>query len=76
MSPANLTHMMSGVSDSERDFIEKLVRYGRGDKILPFYFMGWVICTANTAHDWISAFWTTRTGKILTSWSKLRTQAR
>ena len=39
--------MMSGVSDKERDFIEKLVRYGQGAKILPFYFMGWVVCTAN-----------------------------
>lgn len=54
MSPANLSHMMSGVSDDERDFVEKLVRYGHGEKILPFYFMGWVICTANTAHDWLS----------------------
>ena len=54
MSPANLKHMMSGVSDGERDFIEKLVRYGQGGKILPFYFMGWVVCTANTAHDWLS----------------------
>ncbi len=54
MSPANLTHMMSGVSDEEKDFIEKLVRYGQGKKILPFYFMGWVLCTANTAHDWLS----------------------
>ena len=51
MSPANLAHMMSGVSDGEKDFIEKLVRYGQGAKILPFYFMGWVVCTANTAHD-------------------------
>ena len=54
MSPANLAYMMSGVSDGERDFVEKLVRYGQGEKILPFYFMGWVICTANTAHDWLS----------------------
>ena len=54
MSPANLTHMMSGVSNDEKDFIEKLVRYGQGKKILPFYFMGWVACTANTAHDWLS----------------------
>ena len=54
MSPANLKHMMSGVSAGERDFIEKLVRYGQGEKILPFYFMGWVVCTANTAHDWLS----------------------
>ena len=54
MSPANLSHMMSGVSDGEKDFIEKFVRYGQGEKILPFYFMGWVVCTANTAHDWLS----------------------
>ena len=49
MSPANLAYMMSGVSAGEKDFIEKLVRYGQGEKVLPFYFMGWVVCTANTA---------------------------
>lgn len=54
MSPANLAHMMSGVSDGEKDFIRRLVRYGQGDKILPFAFMGWVVCTANTADDWLS----------------------
>ena len=54
LSPANLSHMMSGVSDGEKDFIERVVRYGQGDKVLPFYFMGWVVCTANTAHDWLS----------------------
>ena len=64
MSPANLTHMMSGVSDEERDFIEKLVRYGQGNKILPFYFMGWVVCTANTAHDWLSGILDNATGNF------------
>lgn len=54
MSPANLAYMMSTVTDGERDFIEKFVRYGQGGKILPFAFMGWVVCTANTAHDWLS----------------------
>lgn len=54
MSPANLAYMMNNVSDGEKDFIEKIVRYGQGEKILPFYFMGWVVCTANTAHDWLS----------------------
>ena len=63
MSPANLSHMMSGVSDEERDFVEKLVRYGRGDKILPFYFMGWVLCTANTAHDWLSGILDNTSGR-------------
>jgi len=54
MSPANLAYMMSNVSDGEKNFIEKIVRYGHGEKILPFAFMGWVVCTANTAHDWLS----------------------
>ena len=54
MSPANLAYMMSSVSDGEKDFIERVVRYGQGAKLLPFYFMGWVLCTANTAHDWLS----------------------
>ena len=40
--------MMSGVSDEERDFVEKLVRYGRGDKILPFYFIIFIERTGHT----------------------------
>ena len=35
-------------------FRKKFVDYGQGEKILPFAFMGWVICTANTAADWLS----------------------
>lgn len=54
MSPANLAYMMSGVTDDEKNFIERIVRYGQGEKLLPFEFMGWVVCTANTAHDWLS----------------------
>ena len=54
MSPANLAYMMQNVSSREKDFVEKLVRYGQGEKILPFYFMGRVVCTANTANDWLS----------------------
>ena len=54
MSPANLAYMMQNVTSREKDFVDKLVRYGQGEKILPFYFMGWVACTANTAHDWLS----------------------
>lgn len=54
LSPANLTYMMKEVTDNEKDIIRRMVRYGQGEKILPFYFMGWVECTANTANDWIS----------------------
>lgn len=54
LSPANLTYMMKNVTTYEKKIINQLVKYHQGEKILPFYFMGWVECTANTAHDWIS----------------------
>ena len=54
LSPANLTYMMSSVTDYEKEIIRRMVNYRQGEKLLPFYFMGWVECTANTANDWIS----------------------
>ena len=52
LSPANLTHMMSGVTEREKQAILAQVEQGDGDKMLPFPFMGWVECIANTAWDW------------------------
>ena len=52
LSPANLTHMMSGVSDREKQQILDQVKRGDGDKMLPFPFMEWVTCIADTAYDW------------------------
>ena len=52
LSPANLTHMMSGVTDWEKRVIKDQVERGDGDRKLPFPFMGWVQCIANTAYDW------------------------
>ena len=52
LSPANLTYMMSGVTGREKQLILDQVKRGDGDKMLPFPFMGWVECTANTAYDW------------------------
>lgn len=54
LSPANLSYMMSGITEGEKDFVRRVVRYGHGEKVLPFAFMGWVVCTANTANDWLS----------------------
>lgn len=42
LSPANLTYMMKNVTENEKEIIRRMVRYGQGDKMLPFYFMGWV----------------------------------
>ena len=52
LSPANLTYMMSGVTEREKRMIREQVERGGGDKMLPFPFMGWVECIANTAYDW------------------------
>lgn len=52
LSPANLTYMMSGVTAREKQMIKDQVECGDGDKMLPFPFMGWVECIANTAYDW------------------------
>lgn len=52
LSPANLTYMMSGVTEREKRIIKEMVESGRGNDMLPFPFMGWVKCIANTAYDW------------------------
>jgi pimeloyl-ACP methyl ester carboxylesterase len=52
LSPANLTYMMSGVTEREKRIIKEQVARGDGDKMLPFPFMGWVECIADTAYDW------------------------
>ena len=53
MSPANLTYMTSAVSEPERAYIRHSVESGHGSALLPFPFMGWVECIADTAHDWL-----------------------
>ena len=52
LSPANLTYMMSGVTEREKELILNQVERGGGEQMLPFPFMGWVECIANTAWDW------------------------
>lgn len=52
LSPANLTYMMSGVTEREKQIIQTQVERGDGEKMLPFPFMGWVECIADTAWDW------------------------
>ena len=52
LSPANLTYMMSGVTEREKRLIQEQVERGDGNKMLPFPFMGWVECIAYTAWDW------------------------
>ena len=53
LSPANLSYMMSGVTDREKTIVREQAERGDGDKLLPFAFMGWVECIAYTAFDWL-----------------------
>ncbi len=52
LSPANIEHMMSGVTEWEKEAIREQVERGDGNEMLPFPFMGWVECIAYTAYDW------------------------
>lgn len=57
LSPANLDAMMAGVTSQEKDYIREIVDEGRGEQMLPFYFMGWVECVARTAWQWLFTHW-------------------
>lgn len=48
---------MAGVTPQEKDYIRKMVAEGRGEQMLPFYFMGWVECLARTAWQWLFTNW-------------------
>ena len=52
LSSANLKYMMSNVTDDDKKIILDMVESGNGNKMLPFAFMGWVLCIAYTAYDW------------------------
>ena len=53
LSPANLTWLMKNVTEREKQIILEYVESGNENKILPFYFMGWVECIAKTAYQWL-----------------------
>lgn len=53
LSPANLGYLMGGVTEREKEIVRQYVERGDGEKMLPFPFMGWVPCIANTAYDWL-----------------------
>ena len=53
LSPANLTHLMKDVTEKEREAVRQQVERGEGQKMLPFPFMGWVPCVADTAYQWL-----------------------
>ena len=40
------------MTEQEKKIIKEQVERGDGNKMLPFPFMGWVECIADTAYDW------------------------
>ncbi len=53
LSPANLSHMTSDTSEREKRIVRQMVETGHGQEFLPFYFMGWLPCYADTAYQWL-----------------------
>ena len=53
LSPANLTHMTRDTSEREKQIVKQMVETGHGQEFLPFYFMGWLPCYADTAYQWL-----------------------
>ncbi|MGV3039157.1 alpha/beta fold hydrolase [Streptococcus thoraltensis] len=53
LSPANLTHLTSQVSQAEKDLVRELMATGRENERLPFELLGWIPGTAKMAAGWL-----------------------
>ena len=53
LSPANVRYLTSQVSEREKNIIAQYRESGRGQALLPFDFIGWLPCVADTAWQWL-----------------------
>lgn len=53
LSPANIRHLTSQVSEHEKSIVAQFRENGRGQELLPFDFIGWLPCVADTAWQWL-----------------------
>ena len=53
LSPANITWLVSRVTDEEKACVRRMVERGHGRKMLPFPLLGWIDCIADTAWQWL-----------------------
>ena len=53
LSPANLEHLTSVVTDEEKQAILDQRKRGEGDQRMPFNLLGWIPGTANTDYQWV-----------------------
>jgi len=52
LSPANITHLLNGVSDYEKKIIKEY-KNGKDNEFIPFELFGWIECITRTAYDWV-----------------------
>lgn len=53
LSPANIKHLLSVVTQKEKNFIQNMYVSGMENSILPFPLLGWIECTVKTAYGWV-----------------------
>ncbi len=53
LSPANIRHLLSVVTQKEKDIIKNMYNKGDENLILPFPLLGWIKCTVKTAYGWV-----------------------
>ena len=53
LSPANITHLLNGVTNEEKNIIKNYKKEGKDKEIIPFYLFGWIECINKTAYDWV-----------------------
>lgn len=53
LSPANLEHLTSVVTDEQKQAILDQRQRGQGDQKMPFELLGWIPGTANTDYQWV-----------------------
>ena len=52
LNPANITHLLKGVSQEEKNIIKKYKQKGKDDTFISFELFGWLECITRTAYDW------------------------
>ena len=53
LSPANITHLLNGVSNAEKNLIKVYKMKGKDNEEIPFELFGWIECITRTAYDWV-----------------------
>ena len=53
LSPANITHLLNGVSDAKKKLIKEYKQKGKDNEEIPFELFGWIECITRTAYDWV-----------------------